>query len=145
MDRNLRAYSVIDGRLAVVKNGVVKEVYNGYIRVKVYKTSCGKCQTCTEEGRGVEEIDIKTKGHFQVGDPVRFEIEDKSIFGMGILVYIVPVFFFFGGYFVASLFGVGEGGSILVSFLSMALCFMAIHLFDKYLGEKFLNRKIKIK
>jgi len=130
----------------LIKKGIVKKSDGKHLLIQVYKnSSCGHCQSCSEGGKISEELNIKTNKIFKIGTSIEFEIEDKSIFNIGVLVYIIPIFSLFFGYFVGVILKFSEGINILLSFTSMTLCFYAIHIFDKYYGEYLLNKKITIK
>ncbi len=130
----------------MIKKGRVKEVHKDYIIVQVYKgSSCGHCKVCSEEKQVVEEIVLKTKREFEAGDSIELEMPYKTLLNFSMLVYILPILFFFGGYFIGNFLGFTEGKKILLSFLGMAACFYGMHVFDKYFGAYILSKKITIR
>lgn len=129
----------------MVNSGVVTRVNGHNITVHLYKESaCAHCSKCGDKEKMASLFEFRCQQEVEAGDTITFEIEDNSVLSIAALVYIVPIFFMIGGYYLSSTLGFSEGLSILTSFLGLILSFLGIHLYDKKKGDKVINESIKI-
>jgi len=81
--------------------------------------SCGSCESCLFQN------EMKTMAFNRCdaspGQRVLIETQSSRIYGAALLVYIVPLICFLGGYAAAYLLGASEGGCIAVSFAALIL------------------------
>lgn len=104
----------------MTNEGVVTKVLpNNMAEVAVARSTacggnCGSCEACEFQN------ELKTLAHNLVGASLgqKVVVETKSsvIFGAAMLVYVMPLIFFIGGYILAYLLGAGEGLCVVVSF-----------------------------
>lgn len=104
----------------MTNEGVVTKVLpNNMAEVAVARSTacggnCGSCEACAFQN------ELKTLAHNLVGASLgqKVVVETKSsvIFGAAMLVYVMPLIFFIGGYILAYLLGAGEGLCVVVSF-----------------------------
>lgn len=125
--------------------GIVKKVEGKKVEIEILKNSaCGSCDKCSADAKKAGEQTFFTDLNLKEGEPVAFEIENKSILKLGVFIYLIPAFAIFLGYFIAFSFKLSEPIRILSSFISFFLSYFFIFIFDKFWGETFLN-KINIK
>lgn len=81
--------------------------------------NCGSCEACAYDSR----IVVKAVNSIRAGAGERVVItgETSQILGAAVLIYMLPLAFFFTAYAVANGLGCSQGVSILISFLGLAL------------------------
>lgn len=79
--------------------------------------NCGSCESCMFQS----ELRVQARNliHAKPGQQVTIESKSSRIFGAAILVYVMPLLFFLGGYTLAAVFGAMEGIRILISFIAL--------------------------
>ena len=110
----------------MTQNGVVIQILdNGLAEVSVERgTACGGncsggCEACVYASRII--IRAKNLVYAQAGDRVVLESRTSSIMGVTLLIYFVPLVFFFFGLAGAALSGLGQGLCAVVSLFCTAL------------------------
>ncbi|MGL4307539.1 SoxR reducing system RseC family protein [Cetobacterium sp. SF1] len=128
------------------KTGVVKNISNNWVIISIFKESaCAHCSNCSESKKIDTEIKIKNNEDLSIGDVVTFEMEDNIVLQAALIVYIVPIIFFFLGYFIGSkVLHLKESFCILASFISLILSFVGINIYDRTSGKKKFQEDIKI-
>lgn len=125
--------------------GIVKEINGNIIIVKVFKdTGCSHCDSCSEGDKFSGEYSFTSDEKYLIGDEVSFEMDDKTIFNLGLLIYILPILSLFLFYYISSLFSIKEGIKILCSFLGVAFTFLIIFIIDKVKGKHIVDKNISI-
>ena len=81
--------------------------------------SCGSCEVCKYNAKIT--VEAKNDLYAQVGDSVEIETRSSQVLGAAVLVYVVPFILFFIGYAIAGTLNMGQGASILLSFLFFAV------------------------
>ena len=76
---------------------------------------------------------------------ITFEINNKFILNLALLIYILPVFLMIGSYIIAAKLGASEGQGILVSFGTLVTSFLGFFLYDRKSGHKLVQEEISIK
>ena len=101
---------------------VTRLLPNGMAEVAVARTTacggnCGSCESCMFQS----ELRVQARNLIQAkpGQQVTIESKSSRIFGAAILVYVMPLLFFLGGYTLAAVFGAMEGIRILISFIAL--------------------------
>lgn len=93
---------------------------------------CASCGGCGPES--ATQVTVLADNHLGagVGDTVRVESESSRVLGMAAALYLLPLLLLFAGYFIASgPLKLGEGGSIAVGLLCMAVSFGAAWALDR--------------
>jgi positive regulator of sigma E activity len=118
---------------------VTKLLPNGMAEVVVIRGTacggnCGSCESC----RFQRELHTEARNLIQAQPGQKVTIESKSsrIFGAAVLVYVMPLLFFLGGYVLAAAFGAAEGVKILVSFAALLLSACVLVLSQRLNGKK---------
>ncbi len=81
--------------------------------------NCGSCEACAFDARILVQADNLI--HASVGERVVITGKTSHILGAALLIYMLPLVFFFAAYFLAHSVGLGQGMCVLVSFLGLAL------------------------
>ena len=86
------------------KKGYVIGVNGDTIYVVVVRESAcgGNCSSCGSCESKPMDISLKSNKKHQIGDIVDIEIEEKSYFKIGFLLYILPLIVFVLAFFVSS-------------------------------------------
>lgn len=88
--------------------------------------NCASCGGCGPESATRVTVLAENAPGAGVGDTVRVESESSRVLGMAAVLYILPLFLLFVGYFAASgLLNLGEGGSLAVGLGCMVVGFGA--------------------
>lgn len=139
----------------MLEEAVVKKAEGITAEVVVTKEAekCGSCKICSSLGSGKLSLNAENSVGAKVGDRVIVLIEKFSFFKM-LPIYIFPLFFMVGGYFVLpALLGIDgparEGAGIIGSFAFLILYFLVIYfifkLINKVNGERYSAKIIEIK
>lgn len=129
------------------KEGIVLKIENDTVYVNMKPAHDGGCESCgkckVKEGEFVIEVDLPD---FPIdsGDRVLLEMDDSSVYSVGLFLYLVPPIFMILGYLLAQFFGAGEGLGIVVSFLFLIGAFYLLRYFDMSRGKKIVKKKMKI-
>ena len=120
--------------------GIIESIDGDNITVKLFKEmGCSHCSACGEGNKFAGEYSFTSEKKLELGQEITFEINDKTILGIGLFVYIFPVIMLFVGYFIASLFSTVEGVKVLSSFIGLAVAFLFIRIFDSNKGENLVS------
>ncbi len=129
----------------MINKGIIKEVIGENIKVHLYKESaCAHCSGCGNKEKMGSIFEFICHEKVKVGDTITFEIEDKSLLNIAALVYLLPIFFMIGGYFLGEYLGFTEGKRVLISFLGLIVSFGIIYFVDRTKGRDIVDKKIKI-
>jgi len=129
----------------MINKGVVKEVEGDLIKVHLYKESaCAHCSGCGKKEKMGSTFEFKCTENVKIGNVITFEIEDKSLLNIAAVVYLLPIAFMIGGYFLGEFLGFSEGRRVLTSFMGLIFSFGFIYLFDKTKGSKIIDQKIRL-
>ncbi|MGM0507627.1 MAG: SoxR reducing system RseC family protein [Fusobacteriota bacterium] len=125
--------------------GIVKEKNGNHITVTLLQDeNCGSCDKCSSENKIVGEKEFITDRDVKEGDIIHFEIKNRYIFSLGVLIYFFPILSMILGYYISTYFTNKEPIQVLISILSLVISFFLIYFIDKKIGKNFLNH-IKIK
>lgn len=111
---------------------------NGRIATVELKRS-GGCKGCSMRGmcfsKNTDSVfELETDLALEPGDKVQIEISARTRIMSSVLIFLVPVFFLFAAFILASRW-LTELPSILISFGAMALSFLIIRLIDRRIGQ----------
>lgn len=121
-------------------------------------SACSKCnKDCIlgmEDSHEQDEmyVEVKSKKNVEVGDTVSIELKDSSLVLGSLMIYLIPLLFFVGGYFIGArlswLFGTlsSEVAGILSSFVFLYLSYRLTKKIDKRISksEKFQSEIVNI-
>lgn len=122
------------------KAQVIRTVSPGYVEVKVRRQSacasahnCGSCDHCSMMENAPEVIVVAqdTRGA-AVGDTVTVESASTPVLGAAVVVYLVPIFLFFLGYFITGALGRSEAVAITVGGVGFLLGILSAKLLDRW-------------
>ncbi len=103
----------------MTQNGVVTRLIGqGQAQVQVERGTacgghCGGCEACVY----AEKLLILAENavYAQPGDHVILESSTGGIMGAAMLIYLMPLVFFFGAYAIGSVMGLNQGGCVAAS------------------------------
>ncbi len=121
-------------------------------------SACSKCdKDCIlgmEDSHEQDElyVEVKSKRDVEVGDTVNIELKDSSLVIGSLMIYLIPLLFFVGGYFVGArlsfLWGAlsSEVSGIIFSFVFLYLSYRLTKRIDKKIekNEKFQSEIVNI-
>lgn len=126
--------------------GLIKEIKKNKITVSIFKDSaCSHCSKCNENSKIANEIILNYNiNNLSIGDTIIFEMKSKQIFKAALIVYILPVFFIIGGYYIGTYLNFSEAKSICFSFLALLFSFLLIYFYDRFIVKNRLESSINI-
>lgn len=129
----------------MINKGLVKEVKGDVVKVHLYKESaCAHCSGCGNDRKMGTTLEFKCDQKVEPGNVITFEIEDKSLLNIAAFVYLLPIFFMIGGYYLGDSLGFSEAKSVGTSFMGLIFSFGLIHIFDRLKGSKIIDQKIRV-
>ena len=124
----------------MTQSAIVKRILgNGYAEVHVERISaCGK--SCASCGSGcgdkrIISVDALNLAKAKPGDRVIIESKTKGILGAAMLVYFVPILFFFFAFLLSSLGGLPEWAGIVISVASFMLGAACVYVINRYVRK----------
>ncbi|MDX8336228.1 MULTISPECIES: SoxR reducing system RseC family protein [Cetobacterium] len=127
-------------------SGLVKEINGKSITVSMYKESaCSHCDKCSDSAKILNQFTFNYTGEdVKVGDIITFQMEDNQVFKAALIVYIIPLIFMFLGYFIGAKLNLSEGKCIIISFTSLAVGFLGVFIYDKFVVKNKMEKSVKI-
>lgn len=121
--------------------GTVVDIQNGLAIVKYSRSdACNTCKLkafCFQKGGDVTTLTMKNALNAKTGDTIQFEISPQVRILSSFLVFILPIIFMIGSYFLCkSAIGLSESVSILVSLVSIAVAFIVVKIIDGQIKKK---------
>ncbi|NCB50979.1 MAG: hypothetical protein EOM54_03720 [Clostridia bacterium] len=116
--------------MILTQQGIIRKLPDlGRAEVEVLRgtscgDACGSCQVCKYASK--IKVEAKNSISARVGDRVEIETKSSDIYSAAFLVYVMPFVLFFIGYAISAWLGMTEGVSIIVSFVSLAVGFLAV-------------------
>lgn len=117
---------------------VEKDLGNGFAEISVpRKSACGHdCEECA--GCGVTGSAVHARARNDVGaapgEKVVVESSNRKLFGVVLLVYVLPVVLFLLGYFLSE--GLREGWRYAIAIAAAVISFVPCVLYDRYARRK---------
>ena len=99
-------------------------------------SQCASAASCCAKGINTRQITIQNSIHAKEGDRVQISCHPKTRILSGFIIFILPVFMGFLGYFVGHSYFGSEGGGILGTFLGFVFAFIIIWAVNKILEKK---------
>ena len=125
------------------KIGKVTSIKNGLISVYIEECSdCKGCTACSGSSSKIKTVTFKSNVPLAPGDIISFELPDSVLLKISILIYIVPILFFFAGYIIGNHFFKSEGVKIICSFSALFISFIIIYIYDRIKGKDFAPKNI---
>ncbi len=121
--------------------GTVVEIQNGFAIVEYSRSdACNTCKLkpfCFQRGGDVNTLTMKNELNVKKGDKIQFEISPQMRILSSFLVFILPIIFMIGSYFLCkSAIGLSESISIIVSLVSIAVAFILVKIIDGQIKRK---------
>ncbi|MDP8314592.1 MAG: SoxR reducing system RseC family protein [Candidatus Celaenobacter antarcticus] len=121
--------------------GTVVEIQNGFAIVEYSRSdACNTCKLkpfCFQRGGDVNTLTMKNELNVKKGDKIQFEISPQMRILSSFLVFILPIIFMIGSYFLCkSAIGLSESISIIVSLVSIAVAFILVKIIDGQIKKK---------
>ncbi|HHI88216.1 MAG TPA: hypothetical protein ENK03_04750 [Candidatus Cloacimonetes bacterium] len=121
--------------------GRVVDIQNGLAVVEYSRSdACNTCKLkafCFQKGGDVNKLTMKNNLNVKKGDMIQFEISPQMRMLSSFLVFILPVVFMIGSYFLCrSAIGLSENISIVVSLISIAVAFIIVKIIDDQIKKK---------
>lgn len=121
--------------------GTVVDIQNGLAIVEYSRSdACDTCKLkafCFQKGGDVTKLTMKNNLNVKKGDIIQFEISPQMRILSSFLVFILPIIFMIGSYFLCkSAIGLSENISIVVSLISIAVAFIFVKFIDGQIKKK---------
>ena len=121
--------------------GTVVDIQNGLALVTYSRSdACNTCKLkafCFQKGGDVTTLTMKNTLNAKTGDKIKFEISPQIRILSSFLVFILPIIFMIGSYFICkSAIGLSESVSIIVSLVSIAVAFIVVKIIDGQIKKK---------
>ncbi|MDZ7317322.1 MAG: SoxR reducing system RseC family protein [candidate division KSB1 bacterium] len=113
--------------------GIIVQVDDGRAVVQINRSeNCGSCTACQAFGENVMRVEAANPIGGRVGDRVQVVIEPRRVVKSAALVFLLPLVFMVGGYFVgAALWSAHrEPGGIIGATLGLSMAFSLLRLID---------------
>ena len=94
------------------------------VRATACGSNCSNCESCIYDKE--MHTEALNKAGASVGDNVIIESKTKVVMKAALLAYIFPIVMLLLGFIIASKFGAGEGVSVLVAFIALAVSILVI-------------------
>ncbi|WP_434632145.1 SoxR reducing system RseC family protein [Thermoanaerobacterium thermosaccharolyticum] len=131
----------------MIEKGCVANIKDGKAKVELLRNDmCGKCHACDMGSNNRMMVEVDAIDELKVGDNVLLEIRETSMLKATMIMYGIPLLFFFvgvfAGYAVAHIFGI-DNFSQMIEAIS-GLLFTAISFIGiKYYSKKVINKEYK--
>ncbi len=129
--------------------GIVKMIKGNNLYIELFRdSSCAHCSGCGQKDKTIADLyhyELKEKMEVNVGDMITFEINNKFILNLALLIYVLPVFLMVVSYIIAAKLGASEGEGILVSFGTLVISFLGFYIYDRKSGHKLVQEEISVK
>jgi len=133
----------------VENKGIVRKIEGKNLYIELFRdSSCAHCSGCGQKEKTIADLyhyELNEDFKVNTGDLITFEINNKFILNLALLVYILPVFLMVLSYIIAAKLGASEGQGIVVSFTTLVASFLGFYFFDKKTGNKMIKEEISIK
>jgi len=123
--------------------GTVVDIQNGFAVVEYSRTdACNTCKLkafCFQKSGDVNTLTMKNELNVKKGDKIQFEISAQIRILSSFLVFILPIIFMIGSYFLCkSAVGLSENISIIISLVSIVAAFIVVKIIDGQIKKKAL-------
>ena len=137
------------GGFSVENKGIVKKIEGKNLYIELFRdSSCAHCSGCGQKDKTIADLyhyELNENIKVNVEDMITFEINNKFILNLALLIYVLPVFLMVLSYIIAAKLGASEGQGIIVSFATLIISFLGFYIYDKKSGHKLIEEEISIK
>ncbi len=121
--------------------GTVVDIQKGLAVVEYSRSdACNTCKLkafCFQKGGDITKLTMKNILNVKKGDKVQFEISPQMRMLSSFLVFILPVIFMIGSYFLCkSAINLSEKVSIIISLISIVVAFIIVKIIDGQIKKK---------
>ena len=117
----------------MIRTGKIVESQTGRLRVCFDRPEmCEHCGACT--GHAHQET-VTLYGEGNVGDLVQVEMPDAKVLGASALAYAVPLGGLLLGLAAGQILFQSDIAAAIGGALGLAICWLALHIFDKKMGK----------
>lgn len=113
---------------------VEKDLGNGYAEISVpRKSACGHdCEECAGCGMSGAAVRARARNDIEAapGEKVVVESSNRKLFGVVVLVYVLPVVLFLLGYFLSE--GLSESWRYAIAIIAAAVSVIPCVLYDRF-------------
>lgn len=125
----------------MIEKGQIVDIKDGKAKVELIRNDmCGKCHACDTGRNNRMLIDVDVISGVEIGDKVSLEIKETSILKATMIMYGIPLLFFFIGVFVgyaiSSILGVDNISQIIEAILGLLLTAIS------FIGIKYYSNKV---
>ena len=129
--------------------GIVRKIEGKNLYIELFRdSSCAHCSGCGQKDKTIADLyqyELNENIKVNIGDLITFEINNKFILNLALLIYILPVILMILSYIIAAKLGASEGQGIFVSFATLVISFLGFYVYDKKSGSKLIKEEISIK
>ena len=129
--------------------GIIKKIEGKNLYIELFRdSSCAHCSGCGQKDKTIADLyhyELNENIEVHVDDMITFEINNKFILNLALLIYVLPVFLMVLSYIIAAKLGASEGQGILVSFGTLVISFLGFYIYDRKSGHKLVKEEISIK
>ncbi len=98
--------------------------------------ACEKCKGCSMAGSGEIIVQAANEVGAKVGDRVEIDVPEAEGIKAALIIFIFPIIGLLVGYFIAQRFSETESAGVLGALMFMALTFLVLNLYDRYIRSK---------
>ena len=110
--------------------GIIKKIEGKNLYIELFRdSSCAHCSGCGQKDKTIADLyhyELNENIEVHVDDMITFEINNKFILNLALLIYVLPVFLMVLSYIIAAKLGASEGQGILVSFGTLVISFLGV-------------------
>ncbi|OGC11607.1 hypothetical protein A3K48_03790 [candidate division WOR-1 bacterium RIFOXYA12_FULL_52_29] len=105
--------------------------------------ACGSCTACKAMADGKMIATVFNQAGGKIGEEVEVEFSDRSFARAALVVFGLPLFLFFLGYYLGQLY-FGEAGGIVGAVVLLMASFGLVRLIDQFFPKGSLPRIVAI-
>lgn len=133
-----------------MEKGLVIKADNNKITIRFATTeACQKCGACLIKDNQAILPDIDNNVKAKVGDSVLIENKPSNMVTAALIIYLIPVIFLIGGYFLSLLIvnylQIADKFAALGAIIAFALSFFLVSFIDKRLSKSSKFKPLAIK
>ncbi|MBU0629950.1 MAG: SoxR reducing system RseC family protein [Candidatus Margulisbacteria bacterium] len=128
----------------MIEIGVVTKIDGELAEIAFQRNpACGKCTACKSMADGTLTATVFNQAGGQIGERVEVEFSDRSFARAALVVFGLPLFFFFLGYYLGQLY-YGETGGIVGAIALLVVSLGAVRFIDRLFSKGNLPRIVAI-
>lgn len=131
----------------MVEKGHIVDIKDGIAKIELIRNNmCGKCHMCEIGSNNRMIIETEADNNDKIGDTVSLEMKETSMLKASLIMYGIPLLFFFAGvllgYIISEIFSannLAQAIEAVFGILFTAISFLGI----KYYTNKIINTDYK--